>query len=70
MSRCRWVYDAEIDGGKFLVPGCWNRALNGDYADCHCDGGAETIGDQIEGLRRRIANLEAKHRKTTTPATD
>ena len=66
MSRCRWVYDADIDGGKFLVPGCWNRAIYGDYADCHCADGAETVGDQIRSLERRIAKLERKK----SPATE
>lgn len=29
MGACRWVYDGEVPLGKFMVPGCWNRALNG-----------------------------------------
>lgn len=34
--RCRWHKDASVPGGKFLVPGCWSRAINGDDAPCHC----------------------------------
>jgi len=39
MSRCRWVYDKDVPDGRFLVPGCWNRAAHDDDADCHCEGG-------------------------------
>jgi hypothetical protein len=34
-SRCRWVSDVEVPGGRFLVPGCWSRALD-PRAECHC----------------------------------
>jgi hypothetical protein len=34
---CRWIRDDEVPGGWFLVPGCWNRVVGGDEADCHCD---------------------------------
>ena len=57
MSRCRWVYDKDVPGGKFLVPGCWNRAVHGDYAECQCFEGPETIGDQLAALRRDLADL-------------
>ena len=26
-SRCRWIYDNEVPGGKFLVPGRIERAI-------------------------------------------
>ena len=58
--RCRWVYDKDVPGGKFLVPGCWNRAVNGDDAECQCREGPETIGDQLAALREDIAGLKAK----------
>lgn len=47
---CRWIKDPDVPGGRFLVPGCYNRALNGDDADCHC----ETISysDDPEGTER------------------
>jgi hypothetical protein len=57
MGRCRWVYDKDVPGGKFLVPGCWNRALD-EYGDCHCKEGPETIGDQLAALRSEINNLK------------
>ena len=56
-SRCRWVYDKDVPGGKFLVPGCWNRALHGDHAECQCLEGPETIGAQLAALRRDLADL-------------
>jgi len=34
MVRCRWHKDE--NGNRFLNPGCWNRAVYGDYAECHC----------------------------------
>jgi hypothetical protein len=57
MSVCRWVYDSEVPGGKFLVPGCWNRALNGDDAECQCPDDPETIGDQLNALRVQIETI-------------
>lgn len=36
MDVCRWHHDPSVPDGRFLVPGCWNRVLYGDYADCHC----------------------------------
>ena len=58
MSRCRWVYDKDVPGGKFLVPGCWNRTIHGDDAECHCKEGAETIGDQLAALRSEVSDLK------------
>ena len=58
ISRCRWVYDKDVPDGKFLVPGCWNRAIHGDDAECQCREGPETIGDQLEKLRRDITDLK------------
>lgn len=55
MRRCRWVKDAEVEGGRFLVPGCWNRALYGDHADCHCPPGSLTRAE----IEREIATAEA-----------
>ena len=60
MSRCRWVYDKDVPGGKFLVPGCWNRAVHGDDADCHCADDPETVEDQLAALRQDIIGLKAK----------
>ena len=57
MGRCRWVYDKDVPGGKFLVPGCWNRALD-EYADCHCEDGPETFGQQLAAMRSEIDTLK------------
>ena len=57
-SRCRWIYDNEVPGGKFLVPGCWNRTIYGDDAECQCREPPETIGDQLASLRAEIASLK------------
>jgi hypothetical protein len=35
-DRCRWHKDTEVPGGRYLVPGCWNRAIYGDDAECQC----------------------------------
>ena len=59
MSRCRWVYDTDVPGGKFLVPGCMSRAVGGDDADCICADDPETVEDRIEALRRDVADLRA-----------
>lgn len=58
MIRCRWVHDEDVPGGKFLVPGCWNRTIYGDHAECQCREGPETIGDQLAALRHDIAALK------------
>jgi len=34
---CRWVKDESVPGGRYLVPGCWNRVVNGDEAECQCE---------------------------------
>lgn len=59
MDRCRWIYDAEVPGGKFLVPGCMNRAVHGDDADCHCPDDPETVEDRIAAMQAKIADLQA-----------
>lgn len=46
---CRWVEDKDVAGGRFLVPGCANRAVYGDDAECQC----ETIAfDDADGVER------------------
>ena len=59
MTRCRWVYDKDVPGGKFLVPGCMSRAAGGDDADCICPDDPETVEDRIELLRLEVAELRA-----------
>lgn len=64
MDRCHWVTDREVPGGKFLVPGCWNRAINGDDAECHCVSGPETRSERLErkmdDIIKRLDRLEGK----------
>jgi hypothetical protein len=60
MKPCRWVRDSEVPGGRFLVPGCWNRAINGDGADCHCAIAKETVGDKLDAIIRRLDRLEGR----------
>ena len=58
MSRCRWVHDKDVPGGKFLVPGCMNRAVHGDDADCHCPDDPETVEDRIAAMQMQIGELQ------------
>ncbi|UXO94017.1 hypothetical protein Pan4_30 [Pseudanabaena phage Pan4] len=69
MTRCRWVYDKEVPGGKFLVPGCWNRTIYGDDVECQCREGPETIGDQLAALWTEVKELRKAVRKDR-PMTD
>lgn len=59
MSRCRWVYDKDVPGGRYLVPGCMNRAVHDDDGDCHCEGGELTIQEEVQMLRTDLAALRA-----------
>lgn len=59
LHDCRWVYDKSVPGGKFLVPGCINRAVYGDAAVCHCPNSQQTRDEKIEQLEARIKMLEA-----------
>ncbi|MGV6803249.1 MAG: hypothetical protein ACWA49_03515 [Ruegeria sp.] len=34
VTRCRWHKDET--GFRWLVPGCWQRAVYGDDAKCQC----------------------------------
>lgn len=47
---CHLIKDADVPGGKFLVPGCANRAIYGDDAECQC----ETISynEDADGVER------------------
>lgn len=57
-DRCRWHSDPDCPNGRFLVPGCWNRAVGGDHADCHCETPKKTLDDEISDLRARVRKLE------------
>ena len=47
---CRWIEDADVAGGRFLVPGCWNRIIHGDDAECQCE--TITYPDDLEDVER------------------
>ena len=66
MTPCRWHYDSDVPGGKVLVPGCWNRAVYGDFAECHCNirGSQDPLQDKINELMARIKVLEKKQEAT------
>lgn len=53
---CRWVEDEGVPGGRFLVPGCWNRVVNGDFAECHCPRPPKPLPDEV---RQRVESLAA-----------
>lgn len=54
MKPCHWVFDSEVPGGKFLVPGCWSRAVGSDFSPCHC------TRERGPSLKDRISKLEAR----------
>lgn len=64
MSRRRWLTDPDVPGGRFLVPGCWNRAINGDQAECHRKDGTQTTAERLEAkidkLIARMDHLEGR----------
>ncbi|QDP53725.1 MAG: hypothetical protein GOVbin7759_12 [Prokaryotic dsDNA virus sp.] len=52
-DRCRWHTDGDL---RFLVPGCWNRAVHGDDATCHCPrASTEELESRIAALETRLA---------------
>lgn len=62
-DRCRWHSDPDVPGGRFLVPGCWNRVIYGNYAECHCETPRKTLDDEISELRNRVGVLEKQLNK-------
>ena len=59
-SKCRWVNDKDVPGGRFLVPGCWHRAIHGDDADCQCDVRKVTLHEEVQLLRAELSALRAE----------
>lgn len=55
---CYWVTEPGV--GRVLIPGCWNRAVYGDHAECHCRHRSESMEDRIARLEHQIAELSAK----------
>ncbi len=64
MSRCRWITDPDVPGGRFLHPGCWNRTIYGDQAECHCKGGTQSTAERLEAkidkLIARVDRIEGR----------
>ena len=58
MAACHWVKSSEVPGGRFLVPGCYNRAVYGDFAECHCTN-KPTVADKLDTIMKRLDRLEA-----------
>ncbi|MEO9971706.1 MAG: hypothetical protein ABJG15_18060 [Hyphomonadaceae bacterium] len=54
---CRWHHYDEVPGGRFLVPGCWNRAIHGDHADCHCPKPPKRLPKAARALLEALAAL-------------
>jgi hypothetical protein len=61
MGACRWIKDPDVPGGRFLVPGCWNRAIHGDHAECHCSRPTKpSLEERIITLERRLKDAETE----------
>lgn len=57
-EACYWVCDEEV--GRFLVPGCWSRAVGGDGAPCHCESRAERLSLRVSELEQQLAELRER----------
>jgi len=51
---------------RILIPGCWNRAVYGDDADCHCpkpmreQAPEMSLQEQIDALKAELKNMKAE----------
>lgn len=66
--RCRWYKDPE--GGRYLVPGCWNRAVHGDNAACQCvERGThnkdQSIEERVSRIEQRLQAIEKRLAKNS-----
>ena len=66
VTACRWITDPEVPTGRYLVPGCWSRAMGGEDADCHCADRSETMQEQVDRLRFEIEKLKISNQAGTT----
>lgn len=66
-GHCRWYRDAEVPGGRYLVPGCWSRVIYGDYAECECDAGAEYKKRRVAQLLQELDELTGKRYRPGDP---
>lgn len=54
---CKWHSSSEVPGGRFLVPGCWNRVIYGDDADCHYPKPPRRLPKEARVMAEAIAAL-------------
>jgi len=57
LQVCRWHKADDVPGGKFLVPGCWSRAVGGDHADCQCPKPPKRMTKEARALVEALAAL-------------
>lgn len=57
MQVCRWYEDPSVPGGKFLVPGCYSRAIYGDHAICDCPKPAKRLPAAARPLLEALTSL-------------
>jgi hypothetical protein len=55
---CRWHKSDDVPAKRFLVPGCWNRAIHGDHADCHCPKPPKRMSKETRALVEALAALD------------
>jgi hypothetical protein len=55
---CRWHKAPELPEGRVLVPGCWNRVIYGDGADCHCPKPPKSLPQSATALLDQIADMD------------
>lgn len=53
--RCHWVREPGV--GKVLIPGCWNRAVYGDDATCHCGPSQKDRVSSMEGKLDELTRI-------------
>lgn len=57
MDVCRWYKDPDVPDGRYLVPGCMNRAVYGDHADCHCPKIPRSLPKEAKAILERLADM-------------
>lgn len=64
MAACRWIKDADVPGGKYLVPGCMGSAVYG-LRGCTCSRrrARDDLERRVEKLESRLAAIEGAFMK-------
>jgi hypothetical protein len=57
VDPCRWHTDPSVPEGRFLIPGCWNRVVHGDEAECHCPKPPKRMPKKAQPLIEALAEL-------------